>query len=203
MSANRFGEVQTTPRAKVRAAPAQDVYGKSRVVEADVTDWASNDGMVPAESEEQRPLLRRQAVRTSAVTMRQKATIRLDDVAKRNRLGALRALRLHVAPLCVRPPAAASRPGVRTQTPLRETHSINVGAQGERHKDSITASASRIADADGAGLSRLAATFVSLDPLVLPDEEALPVQPEPPVVWHNHADDFLGLGENPAAAVAP
>src|SRR5262245_36067353 len=98
MSANGFGKVQTTPRAEVRAAPAQDVYGKSRVVEADVTDWASDDDVVPAESEEQRPLLRRQAVRTSAVTMRQKAAIRLDDVGKRNRLGALRALRLHATP---------------------------------------------------------------------------------------------------------
>src|SRR5262245_61228133 len=98
MSANRFGEVQTTPRAKVRAAPAQDVYGKSRVVEADVTDWASDDDVIPAESEEQRPLLRRQAVRTSAVTMRQKAAIRFDDVGERNRLGALRARHLHATP---------------------------------------------------------------------------------------------------------
>src|SRR5262245_25236628 len=100
MSANGFGEVQTTPRAEVRAAPAQDVYGKSRVVETDVTDWASDDDVVPAESEEQRPLLRRQAVRTSAVTMRQKAAIRLDDVGKRDRLGALRAVHLHATPPC-------------------------------------------------------------------------------------------------------
>src|SRR5262245_61241219 len=98
MSANGFGKVQTTPRAEVRAAPAQDVYGKSRVVEADVTDWASDDDVVPAESEEQRPLLRRQAVRTSAVTMRQKAAIRLDDVGQRNRLRALGALCWHAAP---------------------------------------------------------------------------------------------------------
>src|SRR5262245_10850958 len=123
MSADGVGEVQTTLRAEVRAAPAQGVCGKSHVVEADVTARASGDDVVPAESDDQRPLHRRQAVRSFAVPMRQKAAIRVDDVGNRNWTGALRARYLHVAPRSSmgRFPGRRFLPtGVRSQIPLGE-----------------------------------------------------------------------------------
>jgi hypothetical protein len=75
MGANDFGEVLTTPRAHVRSAAAQDVGGEFRVAEAHVTDRASGDDVTRAVDEDQRPLLRRQELRSLAVNVRQMAVI--------------------------------------------------------------------------------------------------------------------------------
>jgi hypothetical protein len=98
MGANGFGEVLTTPRAHVHAAPVQDVGGEFRVAEADVTGRASGDDVARAIDEDQRSLLRCQDVGALAVNVLQMAVLRFDDVGERNGLSALRALHLHVTP---------------------------------------------------------------------------------------------------------
>src|SRR5215813_13320313 len=81
---------------------------------------------------EQGPLFRSQGLRPLTVHMRQITVGRLDDVGERDRLGALRALHLHVtprSPVSIRCPGrVTSRPGVRSRTPLGETPAASTRA---------------------------------------------------------------------------
>jgi len=55
-----------------------------------------------------------------------------------------------------------------------------------------------------ARVKQLPPVLMVIEALCFPDQEAVPVQPKlSPVVWHHPDDDFLVLGEDCAAPVAP
>src|SRR5262245_10865248 len=98
MCANVFGEVPTTPRTHVRATSAYHVCGEFCEAEGDVTGRALGDDVTRTVGEDQCSFFRCQDLRSLAINVRETAVGRLDGVGGRNRLGALRALHLHVAP---------------------------------------------------------------------------------------------------------
>src|SRR5262249_45581743 len=75
-----------------RAASAHHVGGELRVAVRDVTGRAPGNDVTRAVKEDERPLLRRQGVRSLAINMRQTPIARLDDVGERDRLAALPAV---------------------------------------------------------------------------------------------------------------
>src|SRR5262245_18674654 len=98
MCADGFGEFPMTPRAHVRAVPADHLCGEVCVAVADVANRAPRDDVPRAVDEDQHPLFRCQGVRSLAVAMRQPCVVRLDDVSKRDWPRALRAVHRHVTP---------------------------------------------------------------------------------------------------------
>jgi len=131
MGACALSQVATTARAEVRAA-SERIGGQFRHPEAQVTAQAVGGSMPGAVDEEQGALFRGQHAGALAVQVGQTAVGRLDDVGERDRLGALRALHLHVtprSPVSIRCPGrVTSRPGVRSRTPLGETPAASTRA---------------------------------------------------------------------------
>src|SRR6516165_5223974 len=124
MRAGALGQVATTVRAQVRAA-SEGIGGQFRHPETQVAVQAEGDGVAEAVDEQQGALFDGQHAGALAVHVRQTAVGRLDDVGERDRLGALRALHLHVTlrSWCRAVPRPRARPDqeVRSPTPLGET----------------------------------------------------------------------------------
>src|SRR5215510_14493862 len=111
MPAGALSQILATPRAEVRAG-SERIGAKFRHPETQVTAQAVGGGMPEAVDKEQGALFRGQHAGAIAVHVGQTAVGRLDDVGERDRLGALRALHLHVTPRswCRAVSPAASRP---------------------------------------------------------------------------------------------